>query len=153
MPHNKHTYSFEVFKALVELEIKRIERYKKEKNFSIAFLYAPNLAKSVKYFKDIDKAVEISFLIRTGIRSTDVVSEVEDDFVFLFLPETSKQEAQKVIERIKKALPELEIIEGIATYPDDGTTEYDLFNRLVKIMNEKLIPVIELYTEKKEETT
>ncbi len=147
MPKTKNTYSFEVFKALVELEIRRIERYKKEKNFSIAFLYAPNLAKSVKYFKDIDKSVEISFLIRSGIRSTDVVSEVEDDFVFLFLPETSKIEAKKVIERIKKALPELDIIEGIATYPDDGTTEYELFNTLVKIMNEKLIPVIELYSE------
>jgi len=145
MPRNKYTYSFDVFRALVEIEIRRIERYKKERNFSIAFLYAPNLVGRVKYYKDIDKEFEISFLIRTGIRSTDVVSEVEDDFVFLFLPETGKQEAKKVIERIKKSLPDIEIIEGIATYPDDGTTEYELFNKLVQIMNEKLIPVIELY--------
>ncbi len=145
MSRNRYAYSFEVFRALVEIEIRRIERYKKERNFSIAFLYAPNLVKKVKYYEDIDKEFDITFLIKTGIRSTDIVSEVEDDFVFLFLPETGKVEAKKVIERIKKSFPDLEIIEGIATYPDDGTTEYELFNKLVQIMNEKLIPVIEIY--------
>ena len=145
MSRNRYAYSFEVFRALVEIEIRRIERYKKERNFSIAFLYAPNLVNKVKYYEDIDKEFDITFLIKTGIRSTDIVSEVEDDFVFLFLPETGKVEAKKVIERIKKSFPDLEIIEGIATYPDDGTTEYELFNKLVQIMNEKLIPVIEIY--------
>jgi hypothetical protein len=34
-------YDFEVFKALVEIEIERINRYKKSSQFSIAFLYFP----------------------------------------------------------------------------------------------------------------
>ena len=141
MENKLNIYDFEVFKALVEIEIKRNERYHNPNQFSIAFLYAPNLVREIKdkhYLKD-----EIAFLIKDDIRSSDVITPVEEDFIFLFFPETSKKEAMKSIERIKKKF-KFEIIEGIATFPEDGGTSYKLFTKLVEIMNEKLIPVIEL---------
>jgi hypothetical protein len=140
MDEKMNIYDFEVFKALVEIEIRRNERYKEPQIFSIAFLYAPHL---VKEFKN-KKFEEIAFIIKDDIRSADVITPVEEDFVFLFFSDTGKKESQKVIDRIKKRLSNIQIIEGIATFPEDGETPYDLFTKLVQIMNDKLIPVIDL---------
>ncbi len=140
MNEKLNIYDFDVFKALVEIEIKRNQRYKEPQTFSIAFLYAPNL---VKEFKN-KSFEEIAFIIKDDIRAADVITPVEEDFVFLFFPDTGKKESKKVIDRIKKKLNNIEIIEGIATYPEDGETAYQLFTKLVQIMNDKLIPVIEL---------
>ena len=140
MDEKLNIYDFDVFKALVEIEIKRNQRYKEPQTFSIAFLYAPNL---VKEFKN-KSFEEIAFIIKDDIRAADVITPVEEDFVFLFFPDTGKKESKKVIDRIKKKLNNVEIIEGIATYPEDGKTPYQLFTKLVQIMNDKLIPVIEL---------
>lgn len=140
MDEKSNIYDFDVFKALVEIEIKRSKRYKEPQTFSIAFLYAPNL---VKEFKN-KSFEEIAFIIKDDIRAADVITPVEEDFVFLFFPDTGKKESKKVVDRIKKKLNNVEIIEGIATYPEDGETAYQLFTKLVQIMNDKLIPVIEL---------
>ena len=136
-----HIYDFEVFRALVEIEIERIKRYRHSEAFSIAFLYAPNLAK--KYKESDLSENEIAFLIRGNIRSADVVSSVEEDFIFLFYPDTTREGAKVSIDRIKSKF-DFEIIDGIASFPEDGTKAEDLYAKLVKIMNEKLIPVIEL---------
>ena len=143
MSDNNHIYDFDVFKALVELEIRRIIRYGKDSKFSIAFLYAPDLAIKFQKNKDKLKEADIAFVLRDNIRAVDVISPVEEDFVFLFFPETGKEEAKHVIERIKKVINE-NIIHGIASYPDDGKDKDSLFIHLVDIMNKKLIPVIEL---------
>jgi hypothetical protein len=140
MSEKLNIYDFEVFKALVEIEIRRNERHHDPKIFSIAFLYAPNLVKEFKS-KNVE---EFAFIIKNDIRSADVITPVEEDFVFLFFPDTDKKASQNVINRIKKRLNNIQIIEGIATFPEDGKTSYDLFTKLVQIMNEKLIPVIEL---------
>ncbi|WP_457625826.1 hypothetical protein [Persephonella sp.] len=144
MSLEEHIYDFEVFKALIELEIRRIQRYGKNSSFSIAFLYAPELASKVKKDRKSLKEIDVAFIIKDSIRSVDVISPVEEDFVFLFFPETKKEDAQKVIERLKKVLGESQIIDGIASYPEDGKNKNELFEKLVEIMNEKLIPVIKL---------
>ncbi|MBK3332146.1 hypothetical protein GWK41_03570 [Persephonella atlantica] len=144
MLSEEHIYDFEVFKALVELEIRRIERYRKESTFSIAFLYAPELATKIKENKESLKEVDVAFIIKDNLRAVDVISPVEEDFVFLFFPETEKKMAQRVIERLKKVLSDKNIIEGVASYPEDGKDKHTLFAKLVEIMNEKLVPVIEL---------
>ncbi|NPA17331.1 MAG: hypothetical protein GXO05_06265 [Aquificae bacterium] len=145
MSSEEHIYDFEVFKALVELEIRRIQRYEKDSAFSIAFLYAPELALRFKDSKDSMKEVDVAFIIKDNIRSADVISPVEEDFVFLFFPETNKESATKIIERLKSTLGNSErIIGGIASYPEDGESKQKLFAKLVEIMNEKLIPVINL---------
>lgn len=83
------------------------------------------------------------FRLRENIRSVDVISAVDDDFVFLFFPETSKKDTQKAIDRLKNNV-KLNIIEGIASYPEDGKDPRELFDALVKIMNDKLLPVIKI---------
>ena len=142
MSESGNLYDFEVFKALVELEIKRSYRYGHKSHFSIAFLYAPDLALRFKENPKIDEE-GLAFVLKDNIRAVDVISPVEEDFVFLFFPETGKEEAKKVIQRIKKILGE-DIIHGVATFPEDGKDKNTLFEKLVQIMNEKLIPIIEL---------
>ena len=144
MLSEEHIYDFEVFKALVELEIRRIERYRKESTFSIAFLYAPELATKIKGNKENFNEVDVAFIIKDHIRTVDVISPVEEDFVFLFFPETEKKMVEKIIERLKKVLKEDNIVEGIASYPEDGKDKNTLFAKLVDIMNKKLVPVIDL---------
>jgi len=134
-------YDFEVFKALTEIEIERINRCEKLSQFSIAFLYFPsiiNLLKEKK-LKDID----IIFRLKENLRSLDVISPVDEDFVFLFLPETDKKQINVLIERSKKSTG-INFVEGVVSYPEDGKTTKELFNKMVQIMNEKLIPIIEI---------
>lgn len=134
-------YDFEVFKALVEIEIERIKRYKKSSQFSIAFLYFPAITNILmeKRPKDID----IAFRLKENLRSTDVISPVDEDFVFLFLPETDKNKATSLIKKLKK-VAEIDFVEGIVSYPEDGKTARDLFDKMVEIMNDKLVPIIEI---------
>ncbi|WP_028949841.1 hypothetical protein [Sulfurihydrogenibium subterraneum] len=134
-------YDFEVFKALVEIEIERIKRYGKSKHFSIAFLYFPSITKLL--IENKPKDIDIFFKLRENIRSVDVLSPVDEDFVFLFFPETDKNQVEKAIERLKKSI-KLELVEGVASYPEDGKTARDLFDQMVKIMNDKLLPIIEI---------
>ena len=134
-------YDFEVFKALVEIEIERIKRYGKSKHFSIAFLYFPSITKLLMENKP--KEIDIFFKLKENIRSVDVLSPVDEDFVFLFFPETDKNQVEKVVERLKKSV-KVELVEGVASYPEDGKTARDLFDQMVKIMNDKLLPIIEI---------
>jgi hypothetical protein len=134
-------YDFEVFKALVEIEIERINRYKKSSQFSIAFLYFPAIINILKEKKPRD--IDIVFRLRENLRSVDVISPVDEDFVFLFLPETDKKQVGILIERLKKST-DINFVEGVVSYPEDGKTSRELFDKIVQIMNEKLIPIIEI---------
>jgi hypothetical protein len=134
-------YDFEVFKALVEIEIERINRYKKSSRFSIVFLYFPAITNLLKEKKPKD--IDIVFRLRENLRSVDVISPVDEDFVFLFLPETDKKQVGMLIERLKKST-DINFVEGVASYPEDGKTSRELFDKIVQIMNDKLIPIIEI---------
>jgi len=135
-------YDFEVFKALTEIEIERINRYKKLSQFSIAFLYFPAIINLLKEKKPKD--IDIIFRLKENLRSLDVISPVDEDFVFLFLPETDKKQINVLIERFKKST-DINFVEGVVSYPEDGKTAKELFNKMVQIMNEKLIPIIEIW--------
>jgi hypothetical protein len=134
-------YDFEVFKALVEMEIERINRYKKSSQFSIAFLYFPAITNLLKEKKPKD--IDIVFKLRENLRSADVISPVDEDFVFLFLPETDKKQVGALIERLRK-VTDINFVEGVVSYPEDGKTARELFDKMVQIMNDKLIPIIEI---------
>ncbi len=138
---NLAVYDFEVFKALVEIEIERIKRYKKSHHFSIAFLYFPSIANIL--VEKSPKDINIIFKLRESLRSVDVISPVDEDFVFIFLPETDKKQIYHLIERLKKVTG-IEFVEGVASYPEDGKTARELFDHMVKIMNDKLLPIIEI---------
>jgi hypothetical protein len=48
-----------------------------------------------------------------------------------------------LIERLKKST-DINFVEGVVSYPEDGKTSRELFDKIVQIMNEKLIPIIEI---------
>jgi hypothetical protein len=134
-------YDFEVFKALVEIEIERINRYKKLSQFSISFLYFPTIANLLKEKKPKD--IDIVFRLRENLRNVDVISPIDEDFVFLFSPETDKKQVGALIEKLRK-VTDINFVEGVVSYPEDGKTARELFNKMVQIMNGKLIPIIEI---------
>ena len=134
-------YDFEVFKALVEIEIARIKRYKKSSHFSVAFLYFPSITNLL--VEKAPKEIDIAFRLRENLRSADVISPVDEDFVFLFLPETDKDQTTSLIKRLKKVTG-IDLVEGVVSFPEDGKTARDLFDKMVQIMNDKLIPIIEI---------
>jgi len=125
-------YNLDVLKALVDIEISRIKRYKKQQPFSIAFIYTPNI-------KDTD----IATILRTDLRSSDVIASIEKDFVFVFLPETGKEGAYKFLNRINKKFT-VKTVEGVVTYPEDGETSFELFQKLFNVMKEKMLPTNDL---------
>ncbi len=141
-------YDFVVFRALVEIELKRVRAYGRETKFSIGFFYSPQIAEYIRS----DSIRYLGFLkkIKSILSEPDVITPVEDDFIFFFFPDISRAEAEKKVENIKKLFRGKEIIDGIASYPEDGKSEQELFDKLVKIMNEKLIPVIDLYEKERE---
>lgn len=84
---------------------------------------------------------EVSTMIRDGLREVDTVARYGGDEFVAIMPETSKKNAQTAVERIKKELEErsfhyegsssnlhITISAGIATFPEDAQTDYDLIN-------------------------
>ena len=138
-------YDFIVFRSLVEIELRRVRAYNKDTMFSIGFFYSPQIAEylrsgNIRYMGFLRKLKQI-------LKEPDVLSPVEEDFIFFFFPDITRKEAEEKINKIINLFKGKEIIYGLASYPEDGKTEYELFDRLVNIMNEKLIPVIQLYEE------
>ncbi len=125
---NEGIYNLDVLKALVDIEISRIKRYKKNQPFSVAFIYVPDI-------KDVD----VASILRSDLRSSDVIASIEKDFVFVFLPETGKEGAYRFLDRIRKKFPK-KTVGGVVTYPEDGETSFELFQKLFNIMKEKMLP-------------
>ena len=143
-----NTYDFVVFRSLVEIELKRVRANDRDTKFSIGFFYFPQIAEyirsgNIRYLGFIRKLKEI-------LSEADIITPVEDDFIFFFIPDISRKEAEEKVKKIRNLFKGKDIIYGIASYPEDGKTEYELFDKLVQIMNEKLIPVIQLYEEERE---
>ena len=143
-----NVYEFVVFKSLVEIELRRVRAYNRDTKFSIGFFYSPEIAEyirsgNMRYLGFLRKLKQI-------LKEPDVLTPVEEDFIFFFFPDITREEAEEKLKSIKELFRGKNIIDGIASYPEDGKTEQELFNKLVQIMNEKLIPVIQLYEEKGE---
>jgi len=85
---------------------------------------------------------EVAMMIRGGLREVDIVARYGGDEFVAILPETPKKNALTAVERIKKSLEQrgfscggvskklhITISAGVATYPEDAQTDYDLVNR------------------------
>lgn len=85
---------------------------------------------------------EVAKTIRSKLREVDTVARYGGDEFVAIMPETSKESAVIALERIKKELEEqpfiytgtskelfITISAGIATYPDEATTDYELVNK------------------------
>ncbi|MGA1844300.1 MAG: diguanylate cyclase [bacterium] len=85
---------------------------------------------------------EVAMMIRGGLREVDIVARYGGDEFVAILPETPKKNALIAVERIKKALEKrgfsyngiseglhISISAGVATYPEDAQTDYELINK------------------------
>lgn len=93
-----------------------------------------------------DKALKMVVeIIKNNIRSSDIIARFGgEEFIILF-PQTEKEEACKITERIRQAIENetkkiydlpLTISFGIATYPEDGTTHEELLKRADRALYE-----------------
>ena len=85
---------------------------------------------------------EVAKIIRDGLREVDTVARYGGDEFVAIMPETSKNNAVIAVERIKKELEQrpflytgasenlyITISAGVATFPDEAQTDYDLVNK------------------------
>ncbi|MBN2372162.1 diguanylate cyclase [bacterium] len=85
---------------------------------------------------------EVAKIIRDGLREVDTVARYGGDEFVAIMPETSKNNAEIAVERIKKELEQrpfsyngeskdlyITISAGVATFPDEAQTDYDLVNK------------------------
>jgi len=85
---------------------------------------------------------EVARMIKEGLREVDTVARYGGDEFVAIMPETSKKNARTAIDRIKKELEQrsfayegsysnlhITISAGIATFPEDAQTDYDLINQ------------------------
>ncbi len=133
---DKFVYDLDVLKALVDIEISRIGRYEKDEQFAIVFIYSPKLEETQ------NGQLDVATILKDKLRASDVLTSVEKDFSFIFLSETNRKGAEEFLKRIKSALPE-GTVTGVVTFPENGKTSFELFQKLLEIMKENMLPPFE----------
>jgi hypothetical protein len=134
---DRFIYDLDVLKALVDIEISRIGRYEKNEQFAIVFIYSPKIAEDNK-----NGQIDVASILKEKLRASDVLTSVEKDFSFIFLSETNRKGAEEFLKRIKSELPE-ETVTGVVTFPENGKTSFELFQKLLEIMKENMLPSLE----------
>lgn len=128
-------HAFNSFLRFLALELERSERYIKE--FSL-------IAISGIAFEKRENATKT---IRNGLRSFDILS-VDQNIIFLLLPETGLEETRIIVHRILDKLDpssKEKIYFGTATYPIDATHKDNLLENtryalnMAKERNEKVM--------------
>lgn len=86
---------------------------------------------------------DVASLLRSSVRSSDVVARYGGDEFCLILPGASREKATEVLSRLREAFvslqPGISFSAGIACFPEDGGTE----DELVRVADERM------YREKK----
>ncbi len=134
---DKFIYDLDVLKALVDIEISRIGRYEKDEQFAIVFIYSPKIVEESK-----NGQIDVASILKEKLRASDVLTSVEKDFSFIFLSETNRKGAEEFLKRIKSELPE-GTVTGVVTFPENGKTSFELFQKLLEIMKENMLPPFE----------
>ncbi len=134
---DKFIYDLDVLKALVDIEISRIGRYEKDEQFAIVFIYSPKISEESQ-----NGQTDVASILKEKLRASDVLTSVEKDFSFIFLSETNRKGAEEFLKRIKSELPE-GTVTGVVTFPENGKTSFELFQKLLEIMKENMLPSFE----------
>jgi diguanylate cyclase (GGDEF)-like protein len=132
----------EIFEALVEKEIKKSQRYRR--NFSLILINIDRLLSCLK--EAVPQSREgilgqIHGSLLATIRGADIAALMRSGEIGLLVPETSYQGAIAAARRIRQAIRDLPavrglsvpspspIVFGIATFPEHGLTKDELLNR------------------------
>ncbi len=145
-------YNVRYMHSLLDTEIRRASRYKKE--FSMIFF-------DLDHFKQVNDTYghihgsqllrETAEVLQEQIRKVDFAARYGGDEFVVLLPETSKKEATAIAKRIRAAIEDNIFLQdkgmkvqftasfGVATFPEDAKTKDDLIRmsdeRMYKVKN------------------
>jgi diguanylate cyclase (GGDEF)-like protein len=140
-------YNARFFRQLLDRELKFVDRYKSV--LSVVFL-------DLDRFKPVNDEHghlrgsrvlrEVGFLLREAVRETDYPARYGGDEFVIVLPQTSREEAQVIVERLQQVVEEhvflqeeginvrLGVSAGCATYPLEADTK----EALIKLADERM---------------
>lgn len=146
--HLTEVYNRRYFDERFDEEIKYRERY--GGNFCISLIDIDNFKRYNDFYGHLegDKCLkEITKTMKEVIRKTDLIFRYGGDEFVILMPNTSLEEAKKVMERLKEIIREkfktqgITLSIGLASYPQDGKTRTEIIDkadkRLIKAKESK----------------
>ncbi len=141
-------YDNEHFKSRFDQEVSRSDRYGRPLAFvlvQIGFLKRNNKAKGKKASPKVALVRKVGDCIRSALRDTDILAYNTDGRIVLILPETAKEGALFVAQRLKARVCELLVEQdyedeaerlwlGVLGYPKDARSKEDLVRRAQRMM-------------------
>jgi len=141
-------YDNEHFKSRFDQEVSRSDRYGRPLAFvlvQIGFLKRNNKAKGKKASPKVALVRKVGDCIRSALRDTDILAYNADGRIVLILPETAKEGALFVAQRLKTRVSELLVEQdyedeaerlwlGVLGYPKDARSKEDLVRRAQRMM-------------------
>ncbi len=112
-------FPYEELINIIEHHISLIRRFEKNKDdeFSLIFLKT-----------DETNRIGVENMIKKILRSTDIITEYEGNYVIL-LPLTDYEGGYKLLKELQEFL-DVESKETIVSYPDDGVNAHELLYKL-----------------------
>ncbi len=131
-------YNHRYFQEQIQVELSRAQRY--DLNFSLIIIDVDNFKQindTYGHLAGDELLVKLSIHLKKVIRESDTVARYGGDEFVMLLPETPKEGAVIVGERIRKSLVEEKIggnipvyvSVGVAAYPDDGVYSQDIIKK------------------------
>ena len=126
------------FMAKLQDEILRTERYKKTLSIIMADLDKFKKINDTYGHTAGDRVLKsVGFFLRDSIRDVDSIARYGGEEFIMFLPETSKEAAFTLADRLRIGVSEIDMDElpaitislGISTFPEDGKTLNELLDR------------------------
>jgi diguanylate cyclase (GGDEF)-like protein len=127
------------FMTKLQDEILRTERYKKTLSIIMADLDKfKNINDTYGHTMGDRVLKSVGYFLRESIRDVDSIARYGGEEFIMFLPETSKEAAFILADRLRigvseiemdKKLPNITISLGISTFPDDGKTLNELLDK------------------------
>ncbi len=130
---SERVYSFKAFLERSEVIFSMMKRYKR--NLAIAVLKienCENIVRTIGENKTNDLLKQISHIITSDLRETDIIGKIHNDSFAVLMPETSSEQGIITINRVNKRIMKLPVIKickicwGIAERDDKIDNAEDL---------------------------
>ena len=139
-----NSFSIDIFKQIVNIEIRRIERYKKTSS-AIAGYSIQNFENLYAGLGDDSVAFphELAALIKNILRSSDITTAVSESCYLFMLPDTTDEQAARAMERLWQGTQQL-VEQNLIITPEIATAhrllenEEDVSNLLKELTNHAL---------------
>ncbi|UCG77276.1 MAG: diguanylate cyclase [Nitrospirota bacterium] len=139
-------YNSEYFQERLLIELKRSKRHNHK--FSLLFIdLEPFIRYSEEHKGERNGIGDVGKCFKETLRRTDVIIRYSDDKMVVLLPETPKDGAYTVVEKLRKAEEEspcfgdeqysmsrVTINIGVSTYPEDGEEGTDLLRSAIAVL-------------------